>query len=141
MKNKLEYLTKMSLDRKIKSKWFKIANILLAVLIIAVFNIDSIITFFGGDFNEKTKLYIIDHTNMSYDILKEQLTTIDTTYTGKEVSYEFILSDKTYEEEVESMKKTPRSQPKQIKIVQKIYYEDLELNGYRLWRNLFLFCK
>ena len=61
----------MSLDRKIKSKWFKIANILLAVLIIAVFNIDSIITFFGGDFNEKTKLYIIDHTNMSYDILKE----------------------------------------------------------------------
>lgn len=104
LKNKLEYLTKMSLDRKIKSKWFKIANILLAVLIIAVFNIDSIITFFGGDFNEKTKLYIIDHTNMSYDILKEQLTTIDTTYTGKEVSYEFILSDKTYEEEVESIK-------------------------------------
>ena len=45
LKNKLEYLTKMSLDRKIKSKWFKIANILLAVLIIAVFNIDSIITF------------------------------------------------------------------------------------------------
>ena len=57
LKNKLEYLTKMSLDRKIKSKWFKIANILLAVLIIAVFNIDSIITFFGGDFNEKTKYY------------------------------------------------------------------------------------
>lgn len=104
LKNKLEYLTKISLNRKIKSKWFKIANILLAVLIIAVFNIDSIITFFGGDFNEKTKLYIIDHTNMSYDILKEQLTTIDTTYTGKEVSYEFILSDKTYEDEVESIK-------------------------------------
>lgn len=104
MKNKLEYLTKMSLNRKIKSKWFLAANILLALLIVIVFNIDSVITFFGGDFNEKTKVYVIDHTGYSYEIFREQLNTIDSTYTGDESGYEFILSEKTYEEEVESIK-------------------------------------
>ena len=104
MKNKLEYLTKMSLDRKIKSKWFKVANILLALLIVVIFNIDSIITFFGGDFNELTKVYVIDHTGYSYDIFKEQLNTIDSNYTGEDTSYEFILSEKKYEEEIESIK-------------------------------------
>ena len=104
MKAKLEYLTKMSLNRKIKSKWFLAANILLALLIVIVFNIDSVITFFGGDFNEKTKVYVIDHTGYSYEIFKEQLNTIDSTYTGEESGYEFILSEKTYEEEVESVK-------------------------------------
>lgn len=104
MKNKLEYLTKMSLNRKIKSKWFLAANILLALLIVIVFNIDSVITSFGGDFNEKTKVYVIDHTGYSYEIFREQLNTIDSTYTGDESGYEFILSEKTYEEEVESIK-------------------------------------
>lgn len=104
MKNKLEYLTKMSLDRKIKSKWFKVANILLALLIVIIFNIDSIITFFGGDFNELTKVYVIDHTGYSYDIFKVQLNTIDSNYTGEDTSYEFVLSEKTYEEEIESIK-------------------------------------
>ena len=104
MKAKLEYLTKMSLNRKIKSKWFLAANILLALLIVIVFNIDSVITFFGGDFNEKTKVYVIDHTGYSYEIFKEQLNTIDSNYTGDESGYEFILSEKTYEEEVESVK-------------------------------------
>ena len=104
MKTKLEYLTKMSLNRKIKSKWFVAANILLALLIVIVFNIDSVITFFGGDFNEKTKVYVIDNTGYSYEIFKEQLNTMDSTYTGKESGYEFILSEKTYDEEVESVK-------------------------------------
>lgn len=104
MKNKLEYLTKMSLNRKIKSKWFIAANILLALLVVIVFNIDSIITFFGGDFNELTKVYVIDHTGYSYEIFKEQLNSIDSNYTGNESGYEFILSDKTYDEEIESIK-------------------------------------
>lgn len=105
MKNKLKYLTEMSLSKKIKTKWFLVANIILALLISGLFNIDSIIKFFGGDFNEKTKIYVIDNTSYSYDLLEEQLTLIDKTYTGKEESsYEFILSDKTYEEELESIK-------------------------------------
>lgn len=34
MKNKFKFLTKMSLDRKIKTKWFLIANVILAIVII-----------------------------------------------------------------------------------------------------------
>ena len=36
MKSKLNYLIKTSLARKLKSKWFKVANILLAIIIIGV---------------------------------------------------------------------------------------------------------
>ena len=96
MKSKLEYLTKVSLKRKICTKWFVIANALLALIIVAALNIDSIITLFGGDFNEKTKVYIIDNTTYSYDIFKTQLDSIDISYTGEEdSSYEYILYDKT----------------------------------------------
>ena len=52
MKNKLKFLIGMSLKRKIKTKWFVLANIFLAILIIGVANIDHIITFFGGDFDK-----------------------------------------------------------------------------------------
>lgn len=96
MKSKLEYLTKVSLKRKICTKWFVVANALLALVIVATLNIDSIITLFGGDFNEKTKVYIIDNTTYSYDIFKTQLDNIDISYTGEEdSSYEYILYDKT----------------------------------------------
>ena len=73
MKSKLNYLIGMSLNRKIKTKWFLIANIIIAIVIVGVINIDSIITFFGGDFSNAQKVYVIDNTNKSYDILEEQL--------------------------------------------------------------------
>ena len=57
MKSKLGYLTGVSLKRKIKTKWFVIANILIALVVIGLMNIDSIISFFGGDFNEKTNSF------------------------------------------------------------------------------------
>lgn len=72
MKNKFKYLTLISLKRKIKSKWFVIANIIMAAAIICIANIDSIINYFGGDFNEKTNIYVIDNTN-SYDVFKTNL--------------------------------------------------------------------
>jgi calcineurin-like phosphoesterase family protein len=50
MTDKLKFLTKMSLNKKIKTKWFLIANLIFAILIIGLLNIDSIIKFFGGDF-------------------------------------------------------------------------------------------
>lgn len=62
----------MSLERKIKTKWFLIANIILAVIIVGIINIDSVIKIFGGDFNETTKIYIIDNAS-SYDILADQI--------------------------------------------------------------------
>ena len=69
MKNKLMFLTRISLEKKIKSKWFVTTNILLLVLIIGLANIDSIIKFFGGDFSETTEILVIDNSNISYDKL------------------------------------------------------------------------
>lgn len=68
MKNKLKYLTKISLNKKIKTKWFVIANVCLLLLIVGLVNADSIIKFFGGDFNKVTDILVIDNTNQSvYD--------------------------------------------------------------------------
>ena len=64
MKNKLFYLTKTSLNRKIKSKWFLIVNILLIVCIIGLINMDNLINMFGGDFNKTTKIYVLNNTNI-----------------------------------------------------------------------------
>ena len=47
MRSKLDYLITLSLKRKMKTKWFLITNILVAILIIGLINIDSIITLFG----------------------------------------------------------------------------------------------
>ncbi len=69
MTSKFWYLTGLSLKKKIKSKWFFIANILLAVLIIGLINIDSIIQFFGGDFDQKTEIVLLNQTDYS-DIQK-----------------------------------------------------------------------
>ena len=69
MNKKLKYLTKVSLNKKIKSKWFLVANIIFAILIIGLLNIDSVIKFFGGDFSKETIIYVVDNTN--YDILDE----------------------------------------------------------------------
>ena len=68
MKNKLKYLTKISLNKKIKTKWFVIANVCLLLLIVGLVNANSIIKFFGGDFNKVTDILVIDNTNQTvYD--------------------------------------------------------------------------
>ena len=68
MSNKFWYLTKQSLRKKIKSKWFIGVNIMLALVIITLININSIIAFFGGDFNKVTDILVIDNTNQTlYD--------------------------------------------------------------------------
>ena len=76
MSSKFLYLTKQSFKKKAGSKWFIGINILLAILIIALININSIIAFFGGDFNETTNIIVLDQTDVSYPILKEAMTTI-----------------------------------------------------------------
>ena len=73
MKSKLGYLTGVSFRRKAKSKWFVIVNILLLIALVAIINIDSIINLFGGDFNEKQEIYIVDNTDISYDMFKQQM--------------------------------------------------------------------
>lgn len=66
MKTKLKFLIKQSLKKKTDTKWFKVANILILVLLIGVVNVDRIISFFGGDFENTTKVYVMDEAN-SYE--------------------------------------------------------------------------
>ena len=76
MTDKFWYLTKQSLNKKIKSKWFLGINILLALVVISLININSIIAFFGGDFKEEIKIVVIDNTEVSYKVFKESINTI-----------------------------------------------------------------
>lgn len=108
MKSKLNYLTSISLGRKVKTKWFVIANIFLALIIVALINIDSIISLFGGEFNEKQEIYIIDNTNMTYDIFTEQLKLVDTNITSTEESSYIAKKYEGTIEEAKEMIKTDK---------------------------------
>lgn len=77
MMNKFMFLTTYGLKKKFKSKAFIISNIILFILLIAIINIDGIINFFGGDFNEEVKIYVVDNTNESYDIFKNSFDSIN----------------------------------------------------------------
>ncbi len=63
MKNKFKFLIKQSLSKKIKTKWFKAVNIFLCLLLVFLVNMDYVIEFFGGDFNSKDKIYVVDNLN------------------------------------------------------------------------------
>lgn len=101
MKSKLNFLIEMSLKRKINTKWFKIVNIILLVAIVALANIDSIINAFGGDFDKKQEIYIIDNTDVSYDLFKQQL--MLTTKAEKEEDMNYLLNN--FEGTIEDAKK------------------------------------
>ncbi len=73
MKSKLFFLTKYSLYKKINTKWFIIVNILLMIAIIAIANIDRVVTYFGGDFDKPITIGVIDKTNSAYLILENEL--------------------------------------------------------------------
>lgn len=73
MNKKFLYLTKVSLRKKFKTKWFVITNIILAVAIVLLLNINSIVTFFGGDFDSKTDIIVIDNNTNSYKVFKQNI--------------------------------------------------------------------
>lgn len=100
MKSKLNYLVGVSLKRKIKTKWFLIANIVLAIILVGIINIDSIITMFGGDFNEKTNVYVLDNTNKTYDIFISQFNNANSllTNSGEESEYNIIKEERSLDE-------------------------------------------
>ncbi len=99
MKTKLKFLIKQSLNKKIKTKWFKIANIIIALFLIGLVNIDRIITFFGGDFEEKREVLVIDETG-TYPIFENLLNQISESI-GESKSFEI----KKTEEPVDNLKK------------------------------------
>ena len=103
MSSKLNYLIGVSLKRKIKTKWFMIVNIILAIAIVGIINIDSIITFFGGDFNKKQNVYVIDNTEFGFDIFKSQLENLDSTIAESDESSYVIESYNKSEEEAKKL--------------------------------------
>ena len=99
----------MSLGRKIKTKWFIVANILLAIIIIGVINIDNVITFFGGDFNKKQEIYVIDNTEKSYSAFEQQMKAAEKTFYSE--SEESLYEIKLYDKDLESAKKLIEEEP------------------------------
>lgn len=96
MKNKFWFLTKVSLKRKVGSKWFVVVNVLLAIAIIALVNINSIITYFGGDFNQETEVLVKDTTNRAYDVFQANIMADNNTDTEEEtgkITVQSIVDD------------------------------------------------
>lgn len=99
MRSKLNFLIDNSFKKKVKSKWFFIANIAICIVLIAIVNIDSIISLLGGDFNDKSKIYVLDETNMMYESFDANLKTYENDlYDTKESKYEVVLADKSLDE-------------------------------------------
>ncbi len=73
MSDKLKFLTINSLNKKIGTKWFKIINVFLILAVISLINIDTIINFFGGNFDKDTEIMVIDNTGKSYGIFETTL--------------------------------------------------------------------
>jgi len=96
MTNKLKFLTKISLNKKIKTKWFLIANLIFAVLIIGLINVDSVIKLFGGDFNDTQEILVIDEVG-SFDSFKMMFEE-SSKYLTDFVATEVTRYDGTYDE-------------------------------------------
>lgn len=96
MKNKLIFLSKMSLEKKIKTKWFLIANLIFAILIVGLINIDSVIKVFGGDFDETQEILVIDEMN-TFDELKTSYLMYQK-YVSDYDDVTFTKYDKSYDE-------------------------------------------
>lgn len=102
MKNKLKFLIKYGIKKKFSSKYFKVVNIILLLLIPAIFNIDKIIEYFGGDFSESTNIYVVDNASAyeSFEAIYNQSTNYSI------VNTDIILSksEKTSDELVKDIK-------------------------------------
>ena len=94
MTNKFWFLTKNSLQKKMKSKTFIIVNILLLIVLALLINIDRVVMLFGGNFDKQNNIMVLDNTNKTYEIFKKTIdseeTIIDTglKYKVKKVSDE-----------------------------------------------------
>lgn len=96
MKNKFKFLTRESIKKKIGTKSFKIVNIILFIIIVGLVNLDSVVKFFGGDFDEPINIYVVDEVDV-YDDFKSVM---ENSYFDSLQSYNatVVKSDKTLEE-------------------------------------------
>ena len=104
MRSKLNFLINMSLKKKIKTKWFLIANIIIAIIMLGIINIDSIITLFGGDFDTKTKIYVVDKTEKLSQTFKTNLEEYSKILYNNSEIYEIIISDEKIDDIKEKIK-------------------------------------
>ena len=73
MTNKFWFLTKNSLQKKMKNKTFIIVNILLLIVLVALINIDRVVMLFGGNFDKQNNIMVLDNTNKTYEIFKNDI--------------------------------------------------------------------
>lgn len=109
MGSKLNYLISVSLKRKIKTKWFLVVNIILAIAIIGIINIDSIISFFGGDFDKKHTIYVIDNTEKAYDIFNNQMDNVINVLETEESDFLVEKYDKSEDEAKKLLEKEKKN--------------------------------
>ena len=104
--NKLGFLTKYSLGKKIKSKWFIVVNIIILLVISALINMDSIIKLFGGDFNNNEEILVIDNIGV-IDTFKN-VYEINNKYLKSEINYSIEEYKEGYDSAIEEIKDTDK---------------------------------
>lgn len=93
MTRKFFYLMKLSFNKKLKSKWFIAVNIILAISLFALFNLNSIITFFGGEFDKPLKVLVYDKTNISYPYLKNNIDSLTSELEDKKLVVKSVSNE------------------------------------------------
>lgn len=101
MTNKFLFLTKNSLQKKMKSKTFIIVNILLLIVLVALINIDRIVMLFGGNFDKQNNIMVLDNTNKTYEIFKKTMDTEETIIdTGLKYKLKKVSDEKKAKKEI-----------------------------------------
>jgi len=120
MRSKLNFLINISLKKKIKSKWFLVANVVIGLLIVGLINLDSIITNFGGNFDSNTKIYVTDETKVIATTFEESLKVYESNlYRTENSNYDIEITDKTSNEIVETIKEEENNS-----ILIEIFYDE-----------------
>lgn len=101
MNKKMWFLTKMSLKKKIKTKWFLVANLIFLLIIVGLVNIDHIIKLFGGDFSETANIMVIDNANV-FDDFKNNYT-LASKYVSEYDNVEITKYDGIYDDGVKEV--------------------------------------
>ena len=95
MRSKLGLLVSDGLKKKINTKWFKVVNIVLLIVIVALINVDNIIKSCGGDFEDETLIYVIDDTNKFYNLLETSFKTDAISTLG--IDAKIVKAEKSYD--------------------------------------------
>ena len=104
--NKLGFLTKYSLGKKIKSKWFIVVNIIILLVISALINMDSIIKLFGGDFNNNEEILVIDNIGVLEKF--KDIYAMNNEYLKAETKYSIEEYKEGYDSAIEEIKDTDK---------------------------------